>query len=462
MLKHKIISPTSCMGLVGINEYAYKQALKMEPDSIAADAGSLDPGPYYLGAGLPHVANYKMKNDCRIMMEGLSLHKTTMVMGTAGGSGGRPHIKWHLDIMNEVAKEMGKKYKVAVIDTTLDKEYLKSRVKNEKIEGLSHDTYLNEEIIDNCTEIIAQIGVEPIIDALNMNPDIVLAGRACDNACFAAEPVRQGFNKGLALHLGKIIECGSACAIPLPSSKIMRTPMMGILEEDSFVVEPVTDDWICTVRSTAGHEVYERTNPQFQLEPGGALDMRSSIITQNSDRSVKISGSKWIEDQESYKVKIEGAEKVGHRSLFIVGARDPAFIDNVDWILNFTKDRITQEFEPKGLKEGKDYQLIFKVYGKDGVMGSLEPIKETSSHELGIIMEVIAPTAEMAHDICYFGKYGLVWCNYPGRITISGNVAYAFSPSILDGGEVYQLTVHHLLPVDMKSSLFPIEIVEIG
>jgi len=56
----------------------------------------------------------------------------------------------------------------------------------------------------------------------------------------------------------------------------------------------------------------------------------------------------------------------------------------------------------------------------------------------------------------------LVWCNYPGRITISGNVAYAFSPSVIDGGEVYKLSVHHLLPIDRDQSLFDIKIVEVG
>src|SRR5699024_5345658 len=130
--------------------------------------------------------------------------------------------------------------------------------------------------IENSYEIVAQVGVEAIVKALDLNPDIVLAGRANDNACFAAEPVRQGFDKGLSLHMGKIIECGSACGIALPHSTIMRTPIVATLIEDYFTVEPSTDDWICTVRSVSGHELYERTNPIRQYEPGGILDMSLS------------------------------------------------------------------------------------------------------------------------------------------------------------------------------------------
>lgn len=462
MAKHTIMSPTSCMGLVGINEEAYKGSFRFDLDSIAADAGSLDPGPYYLGAGLPHVPRFQMKEDCRIMLEGLEIKKTPIVIGSAGGSGGRPHIDWHLEIFDELAKEKGKTYKIAIIDTTLDKDYLKKRVANEKILGCQHDRILTEQMVEEATEIVAQVGVEAIIKALDLNPDIVLAGRANDNACFAAEPVRQGFNKGLALHAGKILECGSASGLPKPGSKIMRTPMIAVMEDDSFTIEPATEDWYCTIRSVSGHEFYERTHPQIQLEPGGTLDMSYSWKSQINDRSVRITGSAWIDDAESYKVKLEGAKLIGYRCLFMTTARDPNFIANLDWVFDFTRNRIKEKFEPIGLKMGKDFHIIFRAFGKDAAMGPLEPYRDHIGHEIGVCMEVVAPTQEMAHEIAYFGKYGMVWCNYPGRTTISGNVAYTYSPSILSVEPAYELNVHHLLSVPSDQSLFPIRIVEVG
>jgi len=60
MAKFNVMSPTSCMGLVGIDEGAYKESFKFGLDAVAADAGSLDPGPYYLGAGAPHVPEFQM------------------------------------------------------------------------------------------------------------------------------------------------------------------------------------------------------------------------------------------------------------------------------------------------------------------------------------------------------------------------------------------------------------------
>jgi hypothetical protein len=460
MNAYTVISPTSCMGLVGINEEAYQEALSRDPDAVAADAGSLDPGPHYLGAGLPHVARFQMKHDCRVMMGGLRQRKTPIVMGSAGGSGGRPHIEWQFKIMDEVAHEMGQTFKVAVIDTTFEKDYLKKMLRKGKITPLQHDKSLTERDIDHATEIVAQIGVEPIIQALDMNPDIVLAGRACDNACFAADPVRKGYDKGLALHLGKIVECASAGAIPLRGAQL-RVPMIGTLFKDYFLVEPASQNWICTIRSVVGHEVYERADPTRQLEPGGLLDMRGARFEQFSDRTVKVSGSKWVQDQTGYKVKLEGAEKVGYRSLFIGGARDPAYLRNIDWILNFAKQRIIDEFDKKGLAAGKDYHIVYHVYGKNGTMGPLEPQQEITSNELGIILEIVAETQELAEEICYFGKYGLVWCNFEGRVTTAGNLAYPYSPSILATGPVYRLNVHHLLDIE-DPCMFPIKIVEVG
>ena len=39
-----------------------------------------------------------------------------------------------------------------------------------------------------------------------------------------------------------------------------------------------------------------------------------------------------------------------------------------------------------------DWLIFFHVYGKNGVMESRKPVQETKSHELGIVLEAVAPT----------------------------------------------------------------------
>ena len=45
----------SCTGIVGYGfpEESFFAGVAQKPDLIACDAGSTDPGPYYLGAGIP-------------------------------------------------------------------------------------------------------------------------------------------------------------------------------------------------------------------------------------------------------------------------------------------------------------------------------------------------------------------------------------------------------------------------
>ena len=172
-------------------------------------------------------------------------------------------------------------------------------------------------------------------------------------------------------------------------------------------------------------------------------------------------GEEWHDDPVSYKVKLEGARLVGYRSLFMVTARDPNFIANLDYVYNWTLTRIDKKFGSMGLTLGKDYHVIFRQYGMNAAMGPHE-FEKFNGHEIGISMEVVAPTQELAHEIGYFGKYGMVWCNYPGRTTISGNVAYVYSPSVMNIAPAYELSVHHLLPIPADQSLFPIRVVEVG
>jgi hypothetical protein len=453
----RMISPTACLGLMPCSEDAFAKALDKDPHMIGVDAGSLDPGPYYLGAGLPHVARSQAKRELHMFMKAVKSRGIPLFIGTAGGSGGRRHVEWNLQIIQEVAAELKQRFRVAVIDTTLDKDWLRQRAARETIQGCQHDGVLTPEDVDACVEIVGQIGVEPYIKAIrDHNPDIVLAGRSCDNAIFAALPVLRGYPKGLALHLGKILECGGLCLEPETGYK----SVIGTLNEDNFTVEPADPDMHCTLTSVASHAVYERADPSYQNEPGGALDMRGTSLERVNDRLIRIRGSKWV-PADTYLLKLEGSEKVGYRSIFIGGAHDPVMIAKIDEIVAGARADIIGAMARRGLDVGKDFHVTFRIYGKNGVMGIRETYQGPPPHELGVILDVVAGTQELAEDICYYGKNCLVWCNFEGRVTTAGNLAYPYSPTILNLGEVYRLRVHHLLPLE-DPAFFPINLVTVG
>jgi hypothetical protein len=107
------------------------------------------------------------------------------------------------------------------------------------------------------------------------------------------------------------------------------------------------------------------------------------------------------------------------------------------------------------------YRLLFRTYGRDGVMGRLEPEKEIRSHELGLVIEVIAEDPETSAAILALSRSVALHSTYPGRKAIAGNLAFPFSPSDLRGGEAFEFSVYHLVAVDDPLELFPVEIVEV-
>ncbi len=50
-----VITPVGCIGNRGVDKDVLLKAIdETSPDALAMDAGSMDCGPWYLGAGLAH------------------------------------------------------------------------------------------------------------------------------------------------------------------------------------------------------------------------------------------------------------------------------------------------------------------------------------------------------------------------------------------------------------------------
>ncbi|MHB9095775.1 MAG: acyclic terpene utilization AtuA family protein, partial [Eubacteriales bacterium] len=312
---------------------------------------------------------------------------------------------------------------------------------------------LTRENITESTHIVGQMGVEPFIRALEAGADVILAGMSYDPAVFAAWPIMEGFDPGLALHMGKILECAAIAAVPGSGSDCM----MGYLRENCFLLEPLNPVRKCTVTSVAAHTLYEKSNPYRLPGPGSVIDLTAARFEQYNETMVKVSGSRLL-PVPFYTVKLEGARRVGFRTVSIAGARDPVFIARVEEIIAGVKSRVEDNFSDIS---GEKYRLIFHIYGKNGVMGELEPQKEITAHELGIVIEAVAESQELADTVCSFARSTMLHYGYPGRISTAGNLAFLYSPSDLKAGEVYRFSVHHLIKTEDPCSLFPMEIINI-
>lgn len=427
------------------------------PHVLACDAGSTDAGPYYLGSGRAFVSRAACKRDAELLIANGWGAGIPVIFGSAGGGGGESGVTFLVDIVKEIAVERELHFKVAVIHAEQRKDYLKIKLKQGKITSLGVLPELTESDIDAAEHVVGVMGPEPIIKALDMGAEIVIAGRASDSAIFAAVPLRKGYPPGVAWHAGKILECGAASAEPAADDCILVT-----MSGDSFLVEPLNPDLRHTVLSVGAHALYENASPFHIHEPGGVLDLTNAVYEQFNEGTVRVTGGQFL-TSPAYRVKLEAATRIGYRTIAIMGTRDPVLIGQINDYLALVRQTVEKKVRDvfDGRVAAPDYQLIFRVYGRNGVMGGWEPVKVPQTHELGILIEVVSTSQELANAILAFARTFTVHHDFPGRLCTGGNMAIPFSPSDIPVGPAYRFNIDHLVEVNDPCEMFEIELLDV-
>lgn len=447
MEEMRILSPTAILGY-GFPLESFEEGMKRRPHVIAVDAGSTDPGPYYLGAGKSFTDYNSVKRDLEIMIPAAIEAGIPVIIGTGGGCGARPHVDFCEQIIREIAGEHQLTCNLAIIYSDIDKELIKQKLSQGDVVPIHPVPELTVKDIDDAVQIVAQLGEEPYIKALEAGANVILAGRSYDPSVFAALAIKEGFDKGLAIHLGKILECAAIAAIPGSGSDCM----FGYLHKEDFVLEPLSPLRKCTTLSVAAHTLYEKTNPYLLPGPGGAIDLYQTTFTQIDDNKVQVKGSRFV-PTDDYFVKLEGVKSMGFRTVSIAAAKDPIMIENIDSIVENVRERVVNNFKSYGIT---DFFLDFKIYGKNGVMGMFPTLEQRVAHELCIVIEAVAPSQSQADTICGFARSTMLHFGYQGRISTAGNLAFPFSPSDFKVGEIYEFCIYHLMKVEDPSRYFPI------
>jgi hypothetical protein len=456
MREVKVLIPAGILGYSYLID-VFEEALEEGPDVIAVDGGSIDPGPYYLGTGESFLPRLSTKIDLAPMMRAAKRLGIPVIVTSVGGQGSRQTVEWFLDLADEVAKEMNEKFTVATPYADIPKDWLCDRVRAGRVMPFMHDEPLTEDVVRKCTAIVGQMGHEPIIEALETGAELIFTGRAMDLAAISAYPIHKGFDVGLASHMGQILECGSRALVRTESR---RTPVYGVIRDDHFLVVPVDAQARASVKSVATHMMYEERDPVMLGMPGGTVDCTSCIFTELDGRIVEVRGSKFVKS-DKYMLKLEGASLVGKRCIIVGGTRSPEMISQIDAIISKIRQLVQIRY---GSPEEMGYQLHFRLYGKNAILGDLERTDVPPPHELGIVTEVVAPTQVLADDVChYVAGVCLHHLDFPGNLSEGGgNMAFIGSPLETGRIEAYDLSIHHLVELDDPCEVFPVEVRTIG
>ena len=459
MDKLSLLVSTGNLGDNIIEKESFYEGVKREIDCFAADAGTADAGPTFLGADIAHNPVEWERHDLEITLLESRKKNVPMIVGSCSTAGTDRCVNLYAEIIRNIAKEHKlKPFKMALIYSQIDKKDLLGRIEHGDVEPLGADYPLTQEILDQTDNLTASMGIEQIIHALEQDAEVILAGRACDDAVLAAYPVYKGFPRGISLHMGKSAECASLVCWP----QKVKESIVATVSNDCFTIEPMNPDQRATPHSVAAHSMYERVNPFIQAMPGGILDMHNSEYEAMTDRITKVTGSVFVPSEDgSYKVKLEGAGEAGHRVYHFVGIRDTRAIENIDAIISDTRKKVSEIIGPS--KEN-EYELYFHVYGRNAIMKDIEPVKITHAHELAIVIEVISKDIELATSVAKCAKFRFFYMSYPGQMNSSGgSVALLCDEPLYPKNKCYRWTIDHLLklddPLDEKIFRYKFELV---
>jgi acyclic terpene utilization AtuA family protein len=447
----RLLAPNGHLGFAPLQPDSFERGLRERPDAIIADSGSSDIGPAPLALDYSTSPLAWQREDLAHMLVAARRLGVPMIIGSAGDTGSNSRVDLFVRLVSEIAQERRlPPFKVGYFYSEVPVATVQRRLRDgDVLAGLNGRASLTEAELGRTERIVAVAGVHPFRVLLDGGADVIIGGRCSDAAIFAAPAISAGFPEALSYNLGKLLECASFCAEPYGA----KESVLGTISAEDLKLTAMHPQQRCTVASVAGHAMYERPNPFDEYLLGGHLDMSQCRYEQFDDRTVRVTGPTF-KDADPLTVKLEGAGKIGERYIGFAGIRDPYTIANIAAVFDWSRQRVRESFGDDG------YFLAFHPYGVNGVMGDWEPLTRTG-HEVGVVVEAVAPTAEVAEAVCMTATRQMFYARLPDVKGTAGSAAFLFD-EVLAARPACEWTVNHLLTVQDPLELFSLHMTETG
>jgi hypothetical protein len=444
----KVLISTGHLGTAPSSRESFMLGMAANPDYVVADGGSSDPGPVYLGEDT--TLGHFVREELELFLTESRKKGIPLVIGSAGDTGSNRGVDEFVSIIQELAQEHRiPKFKVGYFYSEVSKDFLKKKLRDGKeLTGLGGFPALTAAEINLATRVVAVAGIHPFLKLLEQGADVIIAGRC-------------GIST-LPRDLAYITDFRSAGLSHGKNDRVCvarRRAVHGQGNHHRHHFARRHQDHTLPPATAVHHRISGRAfdvrarDAYFEHTLGGTLDMRACNYEQFDERTVRISGAAWIPAKE-LRVKIEGAKKVGERYMGFVGLRDPHVIRNVDAAIEWCKSAVAKRFGQE------QYELYFHVFGKNAVLKELEPVRTTSPHELGIVVEGLANSDALAEKITDFAVRMFFLVRIPGVKGTAGTAAT--TKKTMKSSPGYLWNVNHTVPIDDPMELFPVHMTEAG
>lgn len=434
----RILVPAGALGS-GVRADELESGLVLNPHAIALDAGSTDSGPAYLASGKSKYSRQAVKRDLGLLMAARHKAGIPLLIGSCGTSGCDMALDWTLEIVLELAREQGSTPRIAALYSEQDKALLKTKAAAGAVRPLVPMGDLSDISIDACAHIVALLGPEPYMAAVEQGADIVLGGRTTDTAVLAAVALLRGEHPGAAWHAAKIAECGGLCTVTPTSPGVVMS-----VDREGFTIAPLSPANRCTPQTVSAHMLYENSDPFRLVEPGGVLDVTNARYVAIDERSVRVTGSRW--SPAPYTMKLEGAGGGPFQTIMLVGIEDPAVLEDVDGFLARMSHALQRKVERTLGAQAEGAAISLRPYGWNAVSGRTPPEGATPPREIGLLFVATAATQALATEIAKICNP--MFFHFPVREGKElPSYAFPFSPAEIERGQVFEFHLNHVVEV---------------
>jgi hypothetical protein len=253
----------------------------------------------------------------------------------------------------------------------------------------------------------AYIGADVIRDHLAAGADVVITGRASDNALYVGPLMhelgwqfgdRDVDRIGAAITVGHIIECAGCVTGGMSNMwKIserpwaMGFPIAEVFENgDAVISKPAGSGGVLNEWTVKEHLIYEVHDPANYLMPDGVADFTALRLTTDGPGRVRVTGMKGKPRPTTLKVCL------GYRDGFIGEGLAffpwPDALQKAEWAAHWVKERLAAT----GVA---CRELKIDLVGVDMLHGSIAPRDDRNYNEVGIRVAGRTRTADEADAI---------------------------------------------------------------
>ena len=448
-----ILVPTGALG-AGVRATDLAAGVAAGAHGIACDAGSTDSGPAYLATGQSKYARDAVKSDLVILMRAQAAAGIPLLIGSCGTSGCDDALNWVRDIALEIALEEGLHPRIALLYSEQSTSAMVDLATQGRIEPLAPVATVDPAAFAGCDRIVALMGPEPYMAAIEAGADIVLGGRTTDTAVLAALPLLRGMGAGPAWHAGKIAECGGQCTLNPRAGGVMIR-----VGRDAFEVEPLDPDNRCLPYTVSAHMLYENSDPFLLYEPGGMLDVSEAKYHAVTDRVVQVTGSRFI--SRPYTMKLEGAAAGDYQTAMLVGIQDRSVLAEIDRFITQMHAYMVHRVNETMGDRAEGFDISLRPYGWNAVSGDLIGPPLPAPREIGLLFIATAATQELATQIAK--TCNPVLFHMPLDVDRElPSFAFPFSPPEMERGCAFDFKLNHVVHVDRPDELVRVSLINAG